>query len=747
MDLKNLNDKIWDIISRFFEQDNDHTIIKHQFSSFEYFIETLIPEIIHAHNPITIEKQVDEIKVRYEIFITNPKIAQPILKSNDRDVDKTEMFPYQARIQNLTYSSSLLVDINQIVSKIKNDIVIDSQSYNALSVNIGQIPIMIQSKYCRLHNKQLNKYKECPFDKGGYFIIKGQEKVIISQERFADNELFVFKKKQAAKYSYYSEIKSVDPKSGTVYGCYVRYQPKDDTFRVKIPQLKEDVCLVSLFKILGCKSDKEIMDAILLDDHDNQEYYDLLIPSFLSASNINEIDLVSKALNQTEIDYDGINKVFKRVLIPHVGTDLNKKIEYLGFMTKIIMDVMFNKRKLDDRDHLANKRIDTPGIMLGHLFRQLYVKFINDLSRDIYNPNSQHDIQRMIKSCTIGNGFRYALSTGNWYMKNGNLTISKVGVAQMLNRFNYYSTLSHLRRISSDLDTTAKLIRPRQLHCSHIFAICSAETPEGAPIGISKNFALASSVTLNVPIEPLVDLLKFMGMEEVNNKKDRCKIFINNQFIGVHTNLIHIVDEIKSKRRRGILNYTTNMYINYNRNELYVYTDGGRVFRPVFVVENGKILFEDYPMTAETTWKDLHKGGLIDYIDVRESENCLIAINITDLKTKLENNYTHCELHPSLMLGICASLIPFANHNQSPRVAYEASMSKQAVGVYVTNYQDRMDSNSHILWSPQKPLVSTKMSEIMKSNELPSGQNCIVAFGCYSGYKMVVSKSNLKRSC
>lgn len=734
MTKSNYNEKVWDIISLFFEQSNNHTIIQHQFSSYEYFIETLIPKIINSHNPLIIEKQLDDVTIKYEITISNPRLIQPIIKSNDREVNKTEMYPYQARIQNLTYSSSLIVDINQVVSKIKNDVVFDTKLYNSTGINIGQIPIMVQSKYCRLYGKELKKFKECSFDKGGYFIIKGQEKVIISQEKFAENELFVFKKKQTAKYSYYSEIKSVDPKSGTVYGCYIRYQPRDDTFRVKIPQLKEDVCLITLFKILGCKSDKEIIDSILLDDTDCSEYYELLIPSFLNASQTNETDLISKALNQTEINIEGINKIFKRVLIPHVGTDLNKKINYLGFMTKIIMDVMLKKRKLDDRDHLVNKRIDTPGIMMGHLFRQLYVKFLNDLSHDINNPNSQHNIQSMIKSCTIGNGFRYALSTGNWYMKNGNLTISKVGVAQMLNRFNYYSTLSHLRRLNSDLDTTAKLIRPRQLHCSHVFSMCIAETPEGAPIGISKNFALASSITISQPIYPIIDLLNYMGLEEISTKKDYGKVFVNSQFIGIHKNIIEIASEIKCKRRKGIINYTTNIYINYELNEIYIYTDGGRVFRPVFIVKNKKLLIEDYKFTEETTWNDLYLNGLIDYIDVRESENCLIAIKYEDIAKNSTIQYTHCELHPSLMLGICASLIPFANHNQSPRVAYEASMSKQAVGVYVTNYQDRMDSNSHILWSPQKPLVSTKMSEIMGSNELPSGQNCIVAFGCYSGY-------------
>jgi DNA-directed RNA polymerase II subunit RPB2 len=713
------NNNTWDLIETYYKENN---IVSHQHKSFEYFMENIVPDTIQAGNVLTVKKEESDGTISvYDITISNPKFILPL-----SNIETTsEMYPHQARIQNLTYASSLLVDIHQKITKGS-----DIKTFDFANVNIGKIPIMTQSKYCRLYQMEdPKKYNECSYDKGGYFIIKGQEKVIISQERFADNQLFVFEKKQTNAYNHYAEIKSIDPKSKVVYGCYVRHT-KNKTFRVKVPQLKEDVCFISLIKIMNpILTDNDIIQLIVGSEEDDPTPYIELLLETSKYSNIeDELFSIKRSFTQKDIDTSRVIDILNNVLLPHT----HLKIEYLCIMVKAIMDCMLGKRALDDRDHLSNKRIDSPGVMMGYLFKQLYQKFLIDLARDIINPNSQIDISRMIKSCTIGNGFNYALSTGNWLMKNGNMITSKVGVAQMLNRFNYYSTLSHLRRITSDLDPTAKLIRPRQLHTSHIFSICSSETPEGASIGISKNLALAASITIEQDDAPIILFIQSL----LSGGKGNCggSIFVNSKFIGTSGSshsIVEIRDILRSRKRQGIIFHHINFFIDYKLNELHVQTDGGRIFRPVFIVTNNKI--KDY--TSDMTWQDLLENEVVEYIDTKESENCLICINPSELTTS-DNTYTHCEMHPSLMFGICASLIPFANHNQSPRVSYQSAMCKQAIGVYTTNHTGRMDSNNHVLWNPQKPLVSTKMSQIMGSNELPSGQNCIVAFGCYSGFNM-----------
>jgi DNA-directed RNA polymerase II subunit RPB2 len=742
----NMEDKIWTIVEKLF---HDKAIIRHQFSSFHHFMDTIIPETIESCNPIVSEKTIEQanqsITTKYTINITNPRFVKPVQKGINRDQSTHELLPYNARIQNLTYAANLLVDISY------DTVITDNNTHKTTTkkqvdndICMAQIPVMVHSKYCRLPDdlSLMEKYNECSYDRGGYFIIKGQEKIIVSQERFAENILYVFKK-NSAKYSYYAEIKSMDAKTHTEYACYLRFIPRDDTFRLKIPHIKEDVCLISVMKMLGCKNDKEIIDLILSGDTSHkEEYMELLLPSFVYSQEHDELGLIKRSLSNPSMELEDVRRLFNRVLLPHTNGTLYDKARYLGFMAKSIIDTMFGKRNLDDRDHLANKRIDAPGIMMGHLFRQLYSKFIGNISRDIHSSSSKH-IKQIVKPCTISNGFKYALSTGNWCIKNGNQKTTKVGVAQMINRFNYYSTLSHLRRVHSDTDASGgqKLIRPRQLHCSHIFGFCTSETPEGAPIGITKNFALASSLTVHNKDDALINLLEMVG---VVRDYTLPKVFVNSKLIGGHHDLPQLTQYIRKWRHTGELFYTTNFFLNYTTNELYIYTDGGRVYRPVFVVSGGKLLIDTQDIN-DMSFEELHRQGFVEYIDTRESENYLIAIS----PDSITNQTTHCELHPSLMLGICASLIPFANHNQSPRVAYEASMSKQAIGIYTTNYQNRMDSNSHILWHPQKPLVSTKMSDIMKANELPTGQNCIVAFGCYSGFNqedsIIANQSAIER--
>ncbi len=731
-----MNNEIWNCIEKYFEENG---LLHHQFSSFEDFIERIIPNIIISANPLIIDKPQENIK--YIIDVLNPRISKPILYNNDFNDNKMEVYPSNARMQNLSYTANLYVDIKQQI--------ITSDNIKEITDNdviIGQIPIMVQSKYCMLFDKKhnLEKYNECPYDKGGYFIIKGQEKVIISQEIFIDNTMVVFHKKQPHKYTYYAEIKSVDNKTGIIYTSYIRYC-NDNTFRIKVPKLKNDINLFNLMYILGMDKDKDIIDTILSNDNDKEIYKKLLQPSFLFKKyNFNEVESLIKLFNN---DKKFLISILTETLLPH-EPDLNKRLFLLCHMVKMILDTIIGKREIADRDHLANKKIETCGVMMGHLFRQLYQKFIIDISKDISNPNSQIDIKRMVKTCTISNRFKYALSTGNWFMKNGSMITTKQGVAQMLNRFNYYSMLSHLRRINSDLDTTSNLIRPRQLHSSHIMSYDPAETPEGSSIGITKNFTLIASVTPLINDETIINLLKYMNITEKFNSNTG-KIFVNNKFIGFHENIYLLVDDLKKRRRTGRINYYINFYISYELNELFISTDNGRIFRPIFIVEDNKLLFEEYIKNNKNySIKDLFTSGIIEYIDIRESENCLIAMKYIDLEDKTIN-YTHCEFDPSLMLGVCTSLIPFANHNQSPRVCYEASMCKQAIGIYAKNYKQRMDTNSHVLWYPQKTLIKTNITKIINTDKMPSGQNIIVAILTYSGYNMedsiIINQSAIDR--
>lgn len=769
------------ILDLYFNQNHKKQIVSHQLESYNRFITEYIPDIINAFNPLKIVKDVgnDEIsKIIYEIYFEKPYLSAPIYLKKDGNAK--EMYPYEARLQNLTYASPLLVRVKQVVSyynkvgqKIDEEIKVVDDSI------IGYIPIMIGSKFCLLtkNNLPAKAMKECEYDMGGYFIINGNEKVIISQEKMCDNKVYIFEKSSSSKYSHVAEVRSMNQKNKITYALYVRYQSKDSisgTIKVKVPHIQEDIPLFILFRALGIETDKQIIKYILLSECDDK-YIELLMPSILDENQYrtkeecyeylaklftNKIKKINKKQTNKEffdeVVYPYIEQFLNKVIFPHIGESNERKSYYLGYIVKSLLDSILQKRGYDDRDSYANKRIETPGVLMSQLFRQLYQKMLKDVRnitlKEINNPTHEININKLIKSSTIENGFKYALATGNWNVKTGNISSGRIGVAQVLNRMNYTAMLSHLRRVNTPVDKTGKLVKPRQLHSTQSFYLCPAETPEGQSVGVVKNLSLSSNLTIYSNPEPIIDFLSdFDYVQQIDNLEpskiqNQTKVFINGDWLFITEEPFKIVDFLKSLRKEIKIDIETSIFFDLDTNEIKIYTDGGRCIRPLFIVDNNKLNIDDTLVKKYNSWKDLVRNNIIEYLDVEEIQSSLICMNQSELN---KESYSHCELHPSLMLGVCASLIPFSDHNQSPRNAYYSSMCKQALGVYCSNHLDRMDTLAHILSHPQKPLVKTQYSKILNYDNLPTGQNIIVAFGCYSGFNqedsVIVNQSAIDR--
>jgi DNA-directed RNA polymerase II subunit RPB2 len=412
-----------------------------------------------------------------------------------------------------------------------------------------------------------------------------------------------------------------------------------------------------------------------------------------------------------------------------------------------------------------NKRVDLTGPLLNNLLRNYFNKLVKDMKKQIvreincgsWKSNDDYEniitktnIYKIIKSTTIEQGIKRALATGDFGIKQ--INSNKVGVAQVLNRLTYLSSLSHLRRVNTPIDKSGKLVPPRRLHNSTWGFLCPAETPEGQSIGVVKNLAYLAHITINSNSSGLYDyilpIIQCIDDYEGSYKEldEYAKVFINGSWVGFTNDPEKVYSILKDKKSKGIINIYTSIIFNSKLKEIRVCNDAGRITRPLLKIKNNKVLYDKSIIQKikddELNWDDLVVGikledSIIEYVDACEQNHAMIAMKPYNLDNSNSNNiyhYSHCEIHPSTIFGVLASCIPFPDSNQSPRNTYQSAMGKQAIGMYVTNYDNRMDKTAYVLTYPMRPLVETRVMNIIKLNNIPSGQQVIVAIASHSGY-------------
>ena len=786
----------WILIETYFKHKHLKQLVKHQLESYNYFVNNQIQQTIEMFNPLLIVSDHDYIKEhnlhRLEIEITfeNFSIYRPQIYENNGSTKI--MFPQEARLRNFSYSSAMTIDLNikYTVRNGENYKNVLNYQKKIKNVHIGKLPIMLKSDLCVLNQyKHLdhNETGECYMDPGGYFIINGSEKTCISQERAAENQIYCFNiEKNNNKWSWKAEMKCIpdwkciSPKQITMY-IASRNNGYGKAMYLQIPRIKIPIPLFIIFRAFNIISDKEICELIMLNI-DNEHMKTMLLSLKASIIDANKYmtkeaaikfivnNVIYTPMNMdketgSKKKFDFAMEVLSNDIFPHCKTE-TQKIYMLGYMTNMLLQTSFGWLQESDRDSYMNKRVDLTGPLLNNLLRNYFNKLVKDMRKQIireintgsWKSNDDYEniitktnIYKIIKSTTIEQGIKRALATGDFGIKQ--INSNKVGVAQVLNRLTYLSSLSHLRRVNTPIDKSGKLVPPRRLHNSTWGFLCPAETPEGQSIGVVKNIAYLAHITINSNSSGLYDyilpIIQSIDTYDGSYKEldEFAKVFINGSWVGVTNDPEKIYAILKDKKSKGIINIYTSIIFNSKLKEIRVCNDAGRITRPLLKVKNNELLYNNSIIQKikddELNWDDLVVGikledSIIEYVDAYEQNNAMIAMKPVDLNNNINNNniyhYSHCEIHPSTIFGILASCIPFPDSNQSPRNTYQSAMGKQAIGMYVTNYDNRMDKTAYVLTYPMRPLVETRIMNIIKLNNIPSGQQVIVAIASHSGY-------------
>ena len=727
-------------------------LIRQHLNSYNEFIDRGMQEVIDEVSEISIDVPEYPYDVKLgQIWIIDPhtRITSPYV--TEVDGTKHEILPMEARLRSLTYAAPVALEMTPVI---------EGREQDTELVFIGNIPVMLKSKLCflsQLSREELIACGEDPDDPGGYFVVNGSERAMVAMEDLAPNRILVDIDKKGVKPVYQAKIFS------TTVGFRARIELKlksDGAIYVSMPGVPTLIPFVILMRALGLESDKEIAETASLEEGIQRE----LESSFDKAIGVDTVRdailFIGNRVAHGQVEEYRLQKaetVIDRNFLPHIGrTNESRKDKalFLGEMACRVIELKLGRRKTDDKDHFKNKRLRLGGRLLADLFRIAFRNLCRDIKYQLERIGVKGpliNVSAAVRPGIITARLKHALATGNWGR-------GRVGITQLLDRTNHISTLSHLRRLQSPLSRSQPNFEARDLHPTHWGRLCPNETPEGSNCGLVKNLALSAHISVGVNPERIRQIIHGTGVVpayEANEtlKVSGAKVFVNGNIVGYCTSPEELVQEFRKRRRKGEISTEANIAyfskVHGGREEVYVNCGKGRVRRPLIIVDEGRLRLEpehvDRVVSGEWSWEDLVKNGIIEYLDAEEEENAYITVSLEEVTPE----HTHAEIATYIILGICTSTVPYAEHNQSPRNSYQAAMAKQALGIYATNFQQRADSRSHILHYPQTPLVETALMDIIGYKLRPSGQNCVVAVLSFEGYNMedalIFNKASIER--
>jgi DNA-directed RNA polymerase II subunit RPB2 len=613
----------WKVIQRLFD-DDPQMMVRHHIDSYNDFFGKGIYKIFRERNPIILQKEQDpdtqEFNLRCELYLGGKNgdkvyFGKPIIYDDDRE---HYMFPNEARLRNMTYGTTIHYDVDVVFKIAVPDETgsgrrIEVTTATLERILLGRFPIMIQSNHCILHGlepKARFYMGECKNDFGGYFIIDGKEKTIISQEKFADNMLYIRKNNDDNMYTHAADIRTVsEDASKPERTLSVRIVAPTTLLTnkqivVNIPNVRSPVPLFIVFRALGVLSDREILEFCLLDLDENAELLDHFIPSIHDANKIftqeGAIKFIATLTKSKTIPQ--VHDILMNYFLPQVGeTNYIQKAYFLGNMVYKLLRVSLNIDAPTDRDSFRFKRIELSGTLIYDLFKEYYAlqqqhirlsmdrEYFKDPKK--YEKNFvgliQMNYQEFFRERIVESGFKKAFK-GNWGATDHT---KRIGVIQDLNRLSYNSFLSHLRKINLPMDSSAKVVAPRMLHGSQWGMIDPVDSPDGANIGFHKHLAFGTRVTNQCSAYPMMqwlrEVVKMYILEECTRMflHYTTKVFVNGRWVGAVTRPQETLRLIRLHRRNALIPIYVSCRWDIKNNEIHIFTDAGRLCRPIFYID------------------------------------------------------------------------------------------------------------------------------------------------------------------
>ena len=833
-----MNEISWKLINTYFKE-NKNCLVAHHLESYNDFFNKGIFNIFRENNPVRFIQREEEDKQEEDKDKKETKLNQCFLYLGGKQGDKIYfgkpiiyddnithyMYPNDARLRNMNYGMTIHYDVDvEVIYFVDNER--KEKSWTIEKIYLGKFPIMLQSKFCildKLAPEVRFNMGECRNDFGGYFIIDGKEKVILPQEKFANNMLYIRKGKKDDLYNYSAEIRSVSEdaskpmRTSSVKMVAPSLQFTNQQLVVDVPNVKKPIPLFILMRALGIQSDKQIIQTCLLDLVKYEYMIDLFVPSVHDANKIfNQSTALKFIASFTKRgNVDGVLDILMNYFLPHIGEqNYLDKAYYVGWMVHKLLKVYTFEEKPTDRDSFLFKRVDVTGTLLYDLFREYYLIQHKEIAQKIdkehyYHKGSyenekfldliQQNVVAIFKEKTVEKGFKKAFK-GNW---GASANTKKVGVVQDLNRLSWFSHISHLRKLILPLDASAKVVGPRHLNSSQWGFVDPVDTPDGSHIGLHKHLSISTIITNGSSSVPLIKWLrinvslKFLQECSPIYLATHTKMIVNGNWVGVIEDPVEVCDLIKLYRRNGLLPMYLSIRFDSMRNEMNLFTDSGRLMRPVYYVVEDKdtkqLSFERKDVMAlfktnKIKWSQLTSGlrekrkeanfldkdnkiykmeelypdlllieneqneqneqikkikkeltanaSVIDYVDTNEEESALIAIDEEHIQKNKAYSYTHVEIDPSFLFGVMGNSVIFPEHNQFPRDVFSCGQSRQAVSVYHTNFQMRMDTMGVILNYGETPLIKSRYLKLINNEEQPYGVNAVVAIMSYTGYNV-----------